>query len=351
MGAVGLHVGQQVQDLLLDARAAVRLHDLQPARADGDPDRAVVGERPNGDRGGRRDRGLDRCRLPHPGVRGTLEVEHDPQVGSLLEVELLDLELAVAGAREPMHAADRVAVDVGPDRADERRGRLPALAARRGAVDRRRRHAPQRQRHHLREDHDAGRLAHHHLGREEAERITGAHLEGAEPVGAAAQQRHLGHPLPARVGGHTDRAPGERRRQVRFVAQLDPWLRPAGPVVNAVDALEHLPDMRPRIEDVVAGAHAAQPVARVEPRPQDQEREEVDEEEEEVDPGREGGHDEHRGREEESELMSHRGQVPAAVGRFSRRRRAWARRPAPAPGSRARWRPGRSRAGSPGSSR
>ena len=57
---------------------------------------------------------------PLPGLHPPLEVEEDPDVGGLLEVELLDLDLAVAGGRLPVDPVEAVARGVRPDGRRER---------------------------------------------------------------------------------------------------------------------------------------------------------------------------------------------------------------------------------------
>jgi hypothetical protein len=125
-----------VKELLLDARATIRLVDLDPARRRGHRDGSVVAQGAERDRRGDCDRGFDGRIGPEPGVRAPVEVERDPEVGRLLEVELLHVQLAVAGAREPVDAVDGVAVDIGSHRAHQRRGRLVPPAHRRRPVDR-----------------------------------------------------------------------------------------------------------------------------------------------------------------------------------------------------------------------
>ena len=66
------------------------------------PDRPVLEERLVGDRGGGPDRDLDGRLVAAAGLDAALEVEEDPGVGGLLELELLDLDLAVAGGRLPV---------------------------------------------------------------------------------------------------------------------------------------------------------------------------------------------------------------------------------------------------------
>ena len=73
------------------------------------PDRPVLGDRLVGDRGRGPDGDLGRRLVAAAGLDAALEVEDDPRVGGLLEVELLDLDLAVAGGRLPVDAVHAVA--------------------------------------------------------------------------------------------------------------------------------------------------------------------------------------------------------------------------------------------------
>ena len=58
--------------------------------------------------------------VPTPAWTARSRSSGDPQVGGLLEVELLDVQLGVPRARQPVDPVDRVAVHVGADGADER---------------------------------------------------------------------------------------------------------------------------------------------------------------------------------------------------------------------------------------
>ena len=73
-----------------------------------------------------------------------LQVEDDPRVGRLLEVELLDLDVAVARGRLPVDPVERVTGCPRPDGRRQRRGLERPLAHRVAAVEVRRRQAPQR---------------------------------------------------------------------------------------------------------------------------------------------------------------------------------------------------------------
>ena len=74
---------------------------------------AIERPRPDGD--------LDRRLVAAPGLDRALEVEDDPRVGGLLELELLDLDVAVARGRLPVDPVEAVARRPRPDGRGERR--------------------------------------------------------------------------------------------------------------------------------------------------------------------------------------------------------------------------------------
>ena len=112
---VGFDGRQQLHDLLVLAAPAVRRQVRGPAGVHRHADGPVLVDGLVGDRGGRPDRGLGRGLLAAARLDAALEVEDDPGVGGLLEVELLDLDLAVPGRRLPVDAVHAVARGVGPD--------------------------------------------------------------------------------------------------------------------------------------------------------------------------------------------------------------------------------------------
>ena len=138
---VGLDGREELHDLLVLAAAAVRRQERGPAGVDGDADRPVLGDRLVGD--GRRDPDgrLGRRFVAAAAADAALEVEDDPGVGGLLEVELLDLDLAVARGRLPVDPVHRVARGVRPHRRRERRRLERPLGRRVAALEDRRRAA------------------------------------------------------------------------------------------------------------------------------------------------------------------------------------------------------------------
>ena len=119
--AVGLDRGEELHDLEVLATAAVGRQERRPADVDRHPDGAVLLEGLVRDRGRRPDRRLDRRFVAAPGLDPALEVEDDPRIGGLLEVEFLDLDLAVPRGRLPVDPVHAVARRVRPDRRGQRR--------------------------------------------------------------------------------------------------------------------------------------------------------------------------------------------------------------------------------------
>jgi hypothetical protein len=88
----------------------------------------------------------------------------------------------------------------------------------------------------------------------------------------------------------------------RLVPQLDPRLAEPVVVLDAVDRLEHLADVGPRVHDAVVRADAGQPAPRVEPGADEDRGGQVGQEEEEVQARAEGRDDERGDEEEETEM-------------------------------------------------
>ena len=190
--AVRLHRGEQLEDLEPLPRAAVGGDDGEPVGADGEADRAVLGQRLVGDRRRGADGDLGRGVVADPGLVRRVEVQEDPRVGGLLEVELLDLDLARPGRRPPVDAVHRVARRVRPDRRRERRGLERALRLGVGALDVRRRQLPHRQRIDPGVDDEGDPLPHARGRLEEPERVAGPDLERLDPEVAAAHRAASG---------------------------------------------------------------------------------------------------------------------------------------------------------------
>src|SRR6185369_7700612 len=78
---------------------------------------------------------LDRRLLAAAALNRSLEVEEDPGVGRLLELELLDLDLAVAGGGLPVDPVEGVTGRIWPDGRGERRRLEGSLGGRVAALD------------------------------------------------------------------------------------------------------------------------------------------------------------------------------------------------------------------------
>ena len=161
------------------------------------------------------------------GLDPPIEVEEDPDVGGLLEVELLDLDLAVAGGRLPVDPVHAVARGVRPDGRRQRRRLERPFRCRVAALEVGRRQPPQRERLDPRVDDEGDRLADGRRCLEEAERVAGPDLERLDPEVAAPGERHLGDPAPLAAGTERDRPARDRHRQGGRVVDLEPRLRDA----------------------------------------------------------------------------------------------------------------------------
>ena len=153
---------------------------------------------------------------PPAQLGGPVEVEDDPGVGGLLQLELLHLDLAVAGGRLPVDPVERVPGRPRPDGRRERRRLERPLGHRVAPVDVRRRQLPERQRLDPRvDDHrDAGPHGRRRL--EEPERIARPDLEwfdrGSGRVGSAGSGRATTAP---RSGPSESARPGQARPAAR----------------------------------------------------------------------------------------------------------------------------------------
>ena len=207
-----------------------------------------------------------------------------------------------------------------------------------------------RQRDDLGKHDHAGRGAHRHLAAEEAEWVAGADAQRAEPKAPPPRERHLRQPLPRAAGGDTDDPTGQAGGQRRLVPAFDPRLPPPVVVLDAIDRLQHLPDVGTRVEHAIVRAHVPQAPPSVQPRADADGGHQVGEEEEELDPGAEGGDDQRGAEEEETKVVA---QEPHDAIRRSgcvrSPRPPRPRPPARRPGSRARSAPDRPRAAMPGS--
>ena len=89
--------GQDLHDLLILPGAAIRRQrlDVRAGRSQGDI--AIFDERVSGYRRRQTDTIFERRFVALASVPAALQVEEDPHVGGLLEVELLDLQLVLAG--------------------------------------------------------------------------------------------------------------------------------------------------------------------------------------------------------------------------------------------------------------
>ena len=176
---------------------------------------------------GRRDADADLDRGVVAGARldGALEVEEDPDVGGLLEVELLDLDLAGPRGRRPVDPVEGVAGRVRADRRRQRRRLQRPHGRRAAALEADRLQPPARDRLEARVDDERQAVAHGRARLEEAERVAGPDLERVDPEVAAPAERDLGDPRPLAVRPERDRPAGEGHRQGRRVVDLEPQLR------------------------------------------------------------------------------------------------------------------------------
>ncbi len=169
-------------------------------------------ERLVGDRRRGPDRDLGGGVVAGARLHGGVEVEEDPGVGGLLEVELLDLDLAESRGRAPVDPVHRVARRVRAHRRGERRGLERALGGGVGALDAGRWQPPQRQGLDARVDDQRDPLPHPGRGLEEAERVARPDLERLDAVVPAPLEGRPDQPRPLAAGrGARAPAPAARR--------------------------------------------------------------------------------------------------------------------------------------------
>ena len=250
---VGLHGGQQLEDLEALARAAVRRQHGEPVAADRQPHGTVLAQRLVGDRGRGPDRDLGRGVVAGPRLHRGVEVQEDPGVGGLLEVELLDLDLAEARGRAPVDPVHGVAGRVRAHRGGERRGLERALRRGVGALDAGRWQPPQWQGLDARVDHQRDPLPHPGRGLEEAEGIARSDLERLDAVVPAPLEDRPDQPGPLPAAAERERPPRQPARERGGVVDLEPRLdQPAG-VPQRVGDPQPIADVRAQLADRVPG--------------------------------------------------------------------------------------------------
>src|SRR5439155_5653922 len=189
------HLSEVLHQLAELFRAAVRLEDLGARAAGDESDIAMLIQRFAHDRCRDRDRALFGRVLTLAAMPVTLEVEVDPEVGGLVELELLHVEGAMPDRRRPVDAVHRVARAVLADAHDHRRRLERSPTGEDAALEDRTGKAP------VREWRDAGIDEEQRLGRdarfarEQAERIARAKCDRAELVAAATDRLREHLPL------------------------------------------------------------------------------------------------------------------------------------------------------------
>ena len=226
--AVGLHGGEQLEDLEPLARPAVRGQDGEPVTVDGEADGPVLGDGLVGDGRGRPHRDLGGRLVALAGGEPLVEVQEEPRVRGLLQLELLDLDLARAGRAPPVDPVHRVARGVRPDGRRQGRGLQGPFRRRMGALDVGRRQPPQGQRLDPRVDDQRDPVAHAGRGLEEPERVAGPDLERLDPEVAAPREGRADEPRALVTPAEGDRPARQAAGQAGRVVDLQPRLRPAG---------------------------------------------------------------------------------------------------------------------------
>src|SRR3990170_1996914 len=254
---------------------------------------------------------LERGLVTLAGLHAAIEVEVDPQVGRLLEIELLDLKLLVTGRALPVDAVVGVARCVGADGGDERRGLRRALGGRAGALQRACREAPAWQRLDPGIDRHARPAPHHRRGLEQPERIPGADDQRVDAEVAARDERHACRPGSLRAGTQDQRPTRQRHGQRGGVEGLQPELGEAAGVADRVGHPPRLSDLAVEPVERVTGLQVGQPEAGHQVAAAHHEQAQVEEEEEEVGAGRECG-DDQRPAEHDGRQPSQHGARPAA---------------------------------------
>ena len=180
------------------------------------------------------DSGLDRRRVIEPNVDRPVQVEVDPQVRRPLDLELLDLQLAMAGAGPPMDAVEAVRRDVRPDARDQGRRLDGSFRARRRALGHRGWQLQQRQWFHARRDHHGRARSHGRIRLEQAQRVTRADDHGVDPMVAAARERHRYRPAPLLAAAQAQGTTRDPDRHRRRIVDVQPQFGQMAPVPDRV---------------------------------------------------------------------------------------------------------------------
>ena len=305
------------------APTAIGGQDAQAVAGRGHANGPVLDERPICDRGGRTNTDLERRLVPHAGVGAAVEVQEDPDVGRLLQVELLDLDVAVPGSRLPVDAVEAVARRPRPHGGRQWSRLERPLGSGVAALQPGRRQLPEWQPLDARIDDQRDPLPDRRRRLEEPEGIAGPDLERLDPEVAAARQRCADQPRPLASWGERQRPTGQPARQAGRVVDLEPELRPAARVPQRVRDAQLVPDLAVELAHGVPRLEVRQAEAREDVTAADDQDGEVDEVEEERDRGRECGDDQHRGDDEQLQAADHVNPAIArslAVARSSGRR-------------------------------
>ena len=262
---------------------------------------------------------------PRPVWIAALEVEDDPRVGGLLEVELLDLDLAVAGGRLPVDPVHRVAGRVRPDgrrHAASSGGSAPgeawlpsrrppagASAAAARAAGRPRPRSPARPSPTPRRSRTGRRSG-----------CAAARSGNGRGATSGARMSHDRSVRPPQRDRPARQPAGQRRR----VVDLEPQLRDPAGVAQRVGHAHPVADMAVQLADRVARLEIGQAEPDQDVRAADDQDREVEQVEQERQRRREGRDDEDDGDDEQLELADHRSAPTASVAwsiRLGARRR------------------------------